>query len=139
MNEKKAQTYFKTFHKGYTKSKNKGMTKGDVTERLGSIKAKVFQYSEEFILVRDLKEILGSCGYYLTESQIRRITREGSLKGKKWNELNGGMWYYVKGNIYNWVDYLIEVGAQLLVERRVTKEEKVLDLLIGSRRELIKK
>lgn len=134
MNKNKPQTYYKTFHKGFTKRKGKGMVRGDVVEKLGCIRVQVFKYPEEFITVRSLKEILGSCGFYISESSIRRITREGSLKGRRWNGLDGGMWYYTKRDLFSWVDYLIEVGAQLLVKRRIIREEKVLDLLIGSRK-----
>jgi len=126
---------FKNFHKGFTKNKGRGMTEGDVVEKLGCIKTQVFKFSEEFLVVRDLKEILGRCGYYITENTVRRMTTKGALKGRKWNELKGGMWYYTKGDIYSWVDFLIEVGSSLLIKRKVIrKEEQSLDMLIGSRK-----
>lgn len=135
MNENQQRTYYKNFHQGFTKDRGRGMTKGDVVGKLGRIKTLVFKHSEEFLLVRDLKEILGRCGYYLTENALRRMTTKGALKGRKWNELKGGMWYYAKGDIYSWVDFLIEEGISLLLKRKVIKkEEKVLDLLIRPKR-----
>lgn len=128
----KERTYFKNFHRGYSKPKG-GMTEGDVREKLGCITVKVFGSSLEFFSVRDLKEVLGGCGFYLTERIIRRMTSEGGLRGRKWNELDTGMWYYTKRDIYAWVGYLVAVGDGLLRGRGVIKEEKDLDMLIRSR------
>ena len=135
MAEKK-RTYYKNFHKGYSKPKGRGMTGGDIRERLGSITVQVFKSSREFFSVRDLKEILGSCGYYLTERIIRRMTNEGALKGRKFNNY---FWYYTKRDIYGWVEYLKEVGLSLLIKRRIIKEEKDLDVLVRSREKTVEK
>ena len=133
MKENKPRTCYKHFHKGYTKSKGRGMTRGDVVEKLGSIKSEVFRYPEQFLVIRDLKEILGRCGYYLTENTVRRLTSKGALQGRKWNELKSGMWYFAKRDLFDWVDYLISVGHSLLVTRKIIKEEKDLNVLIESR------
>jgi len=126
----KKRTYYKNFHKGYSKPKGRGMTEGDIAERLGYITVQVFKSSKEFFSVRDLKEILGSAGYYLTEDQIRKITREGALKGRKFYH----MWYYTKNDIYSWVEYLKETGLKLLVKRGIIKEKEIdLDILLRSR------
>jgi len=129
MNEKKSRTYYKNFHLGFNKSKGKGMTRGDVVEKLGCIKTQIFKWPKDtFITVRDLKRILGRCGYYISESQIRKISREGQLEGKK---VENFLWIYPKSALYKWVKYLEEVGVKLLIKRGVIKEEKE-DLLLIS-------
>ncbi len=127
---KKERTFYKNFHKGYSKPKGKGMTGGDVREKLGAITVKVFKSSKEFFTVRDLKEILGECSFYLTEDTVRKMTRTGGLKGRKFY---GCFWYYTKKDIYSWVEFLKEIGLQLLIKRKIIKEEKDLDILIQSR------
>ena len=115
---KKHRTYYKTFHRGFGK---KGTTEGDIRERLGSIQVLVHRWPDDVpITVRDLKEILGGAGYYLSGSQIRTLSREGFLKGRK---INNG-WYYPKSGLYSWVDYLQEVGIQHLIDNGIIKEEK---------------
>ena len=114
---KKHRTYYKTFHRGF----GKGITEGDIRERLGSIRVLVHRWPDDVpITVRDLKEILGGAGYYLSGSQIRTLSREGFLKGRK---INNG-WYYLKSGLYNWIDYLQEVGIQHLIDNGTIKEEK---------------
>lgn len=126
----KTQTHYKTFHKGFTKDRGKGMTRGDVANQLGNIKAQVFKWDNDILItVRNLKEILSGCRYYVSESTIRRMTNEGALKGRKFYH----MWFYTKEDLYDWVDYLVAVGLSLLRKRGLIKEEKDLDVLIGSR------
>jgi len=111
----------KTFHKGFTKNKGRGMTEGDITEKIGCIRVKVFKWNsdETPIGVRTLKEILGSCGFYMTEDNVRRMAQEGSLHGIKSNNY---IWYFSKKNLYKWVRYLEEVGMRLLIERGMIAE-----------------
>lgn len=113
---KKHRTYYKTFHRGF----GKGITEGDIRERLGSIRVLVHRWPDDVpITVRDLKEILGRCGYYLSEDQIRKLSREGFLKARKFNSR---FWYYPKLGLYNWITYLQEVGIQRLVDNGIIKE-----------------
>lgn len=127
---KKERTYYKNFHKGYSKPKGRGMTEGDISERLGHITVQVFKSPLEFFGIRDLKEVLGTSGFYLTERIIRKMSCEGALKGRKFNNY---FWYYTKQDIYGWVAYLKAVGLSLLRRRGIIKEEKDLDILVSSR------
>ena len=113
--------HYKMFHKGFTKNKGGGMTEGDVVERIGCIRVKVFKWNsdEAPIGVRALKEILGRCGFYMTEDNIRRMAQEGSLHGIKSNSY---IWYFSKKNLYQWVRYLEKVGMRLLTERGMIAE-----------------
>ena len=111
--------YNRTMHKGFTKRSGRGMTEGDVRERIGCIRVKVHKWDDDVpINVRSLQEILGSCGYYMTVDNIRKITNEGQLKGKKL----GNVLYYPKKNLYAWVRYLEELGIELLIRRGVLKK-----------------
>ena len=111
--------YNKTMHKGFTKRSGRGMTEGDVRGKIGCIRVKVYRWDNDVpIGVRDLKEILGSCGYYMTADNIIKITSEGQLKGRKF----GGVLYYPKKNLYAWVKYLEDLGIRLLIRRGVIKE-----------------
>jgi len=113
--------HYKMFHKGFTKKKGRGMTEGDITEKIGCIRVQVFKWNsdEAPIGVRVLKEILGSCGFYMTEDNIRRMAQEGSLHGIKSHNY---IWYFSKKNLYKWVRYLEEVGMRLLIERDMIAE-----------------
>ena len=111
--------YNRTMHKGFTKRSGRGMTEGDVRERIGCIRVKVHKWDDSVpIGVRSLREILGSCGYYMTRDNIIKITSEGQLKGRKF----GGILYYPKKNLYAWVRYLEELGIKLLIQRGVIKQ-----------------
>lgn len=111
--------YNKTMHKGFTVNAGRGMTEGDVRERIGCLRVKVHKWDDDIpINVRSLQEILGSCGYYMTADNIRKITNEGQLTGRR---INNG-WYYPKKNLYAWVKYLEELGIKLLIQRGVIKE-----------------
>lgn len=111
--------YNKTMHKGFTINAGRGMTEGDVREKIGCIRVKVHKWDDDVpINIRNLQEILGSCGYYMTVDNIRKITNEGQLTGRK---INNG-WYYPKRNLYAWVKYLEELGIKLLIQRGVIKE-----------------
>lgn len=114
--------HYKMFHKGFTKNKGRGMAEGDITERIGCIKVRVYKWDNRRlpIGVRALKEILGSCGFYMTEDNIRRMAQEGSLHGVKGNNY---IWYFSKEDLYQWVRYLEKVGMRLLIERGIVKEE----------------
>lgn len=131
MIEKKERTYYKNFHKGYTKNKGRGMTEGDIAEALGAITVKVFKSPLEFFGIGDLKEILGECRFYITADQLRKMTREGGLRGRKFC---GYFWYFTKQDIYSWVDFLKEVGFRLLIKRKIIfKEERGLGILLKGR------
>jgi len=111
--------YNKTMHKGFTINAGRGMTEGDVREKIGRIRVRVHRWDDNVpIGVRDLQEILGGCGYYMTVDNIRKITSEGQLKGEKF----GGILYYPKKNLYAWVRYLEELGIELLIRRGVLKK-----------------
>jgi len=113
--------HYKMFHKGFTKEKGRGMTEGDVVERIGCIRVKVFRWDKDTLIsTRNLREILGSCGYYMTEDNIRRMVAEGNLHGKK---ANPRFLYFPKSDLYRWVRYLERVGMRLLIERGIIKEE----------------
>jgi len=108
--------HYKTIHSGFSKRRGRGMTEGDVREKIGCISVKVHKWDDDVpINTRSLQEILGSCGYYMTVDNIRKITNEGQLTGRK---INNG-WYYTKKNLYQWVRYLEKVGMRLLIERGV--------------------
>jgi len=113
--------HYKMFHKGFTKKKGRGMTEGDITEKIGCIRVQVFKWNsdEAPIGVRVLKEILGRCGFYMTEDNVRRMAQEGSLHGIKSNNY---IWYFSKKNLYKWVRYLEKVGMRLLIERGMIAE-----------------
>jgi len=111
--------YNRTMHHGFTKRSGRGMTEGDVRERIGCIRVKVHKWDDDVpISVRNLQEILGSCGYYMTIDNIRKITLEGQLECKR---INNSI-YYPKKNLYAWVKYLEELGIELLIRRGVLKE-----------------
>jgi len=125
---KKHRTYYKTFHRGF----GKGITEGDIRERLGSIKVQIQKWPDDIpITVRDLKEMLGRCRYYLSESQIRKLTNEGFLHGIKVYNL---FWIYPKPNLYDWVVYLQEVGLRFLIDKGIIKKEKKDEVLIINKR-----
>jgi len=121
--------HYKMFHKGFTKNKGGGMTEGDVVEKIGCIRVKVFKWDNEApITTRNLKEILASCGYYMTEDNIRRMVAEGSLHGKK---ASNRFMYFTKNDLYKWVRYLEQVGMRLLIERNIIKEEAAKESITG--------
>ena len=115
--------HYKMFHKGFTKRKGRGMTEGDITERIGCIRERVQKWDtdETPIGVRALKEILGSCGFYMTEDNIWKMAQEGSLHGIKHGNR---IWYFSKNNLYQWTRYLEKVGLRLLIERGVITEKR---------------
>lgn len=124
---KKHRTYYKTFHRGFGKK----TTEGDIRERLGSIKVEIQKWPIDIpITTRDLKEMLGRCGYYLTGNQICKLAREGFLHGVK---VYNFFWIYPKSNLHNWVVYLEECGLQYLIKRGIIREEKNLDMPVRSR------
>jgi len=103
---KKHRTYYRTFHRGFGKEINKK----DITEKLRRIKVLVHKWDDDVLIsVKDLKEILGGAGYCLSEDQIRELSREGFLQGRKFNSR---FWYYPKSSLYSWITYLQEVGLQ---------------------------
>ena len=118
--------HYKMFHKGFTKKKGRGMTEGDITEKIGSIRDRIFKWDDKKapIRVRALKEILGSCGFYMTEDNIRRMAQEGSLHGIKENNY---IWNFPKNDLFKWTRYLEKIGMRLLIERGIIKEERTVE------------
>lgn len=115
---KKHRTYYKNFHRGF----GKGITEKGMAEKLGRIRVLVHKWDDDVLIsVRDLKEILGSAGYYLSEDQIRKLSREGFLQGRKFNSR---FWFYPKSSLYNWITYLQEVGLRCLMDKGIIEEEQ---------------
>lgn len=113
--------HYKMFHKGFTKNKSKGMTRGDIVEKISSIKVQVFKWDNDTIITtRNLREILGRCGFYMTEDNIRRMVAEGNLHAKK---VRSNFMYFTKKDLYKWVRYLEEIGMKLLIKRGIVTEE----------------
>ncbi len=111
--------YYRTIHKHYTMRDGRGMTEGDVREKIGQIKVQVFKWDNSTpIGVRDLKEILGKCGFYMTESSISKISSEGQLKGSRLSNVL----YFKKKDLNAWIKYLTERGIKLLIERGVIEQ-----------------
>jgi len=124
---KKHRTYYKTFHHGF----GKGMTEGDIRNKLGNIKVEIQKWPLDVpIFTRDLKEMLGRCGYYLTGSQITKLSREGFLGGVK---IHNCFWIYPKLKLFDWVVYLEEVALYDLIDRGKLKRNKEDEVLIPVR------
>jgi len=124
MNDKKPRTYYKNLHRGF---RDKGMTEGDVINKLGEIRVQVYKWDCDFLTIRDLKEILGRCRYYLSERQIRKLTQEREIKGERFGRR---LWIYSKSALYDWIRYLERSGIELLKKRRIIKEGDDRDLLL---------
>jgi hypothetical protein len=115
---KKHRTYYKNFHRGF----GKGTAEGNIREQLDSIRVLVHKWPDDVLIsVRDLKEIFGNAKYYLSEDQIRKLSREGFLQGRKFNSR---FWYYPKSSLYSWITYLQEVGLRCLMDKGIIEEEQ---------------
>lgn len=114
--------HYKMFHRGFTKRKGRGMTEGDITEKIGCIRTQVQKWYNKGVSIttRDLREILGNCGFYMTEDNIRRMVDEGNLRGIK----ASNRWLcFTKKDLFQWTRYLEKIGMRLLIERGIIKEE----------------
>jgi len=87
-----------------------------MNKKLGCIKNQIKEWSDDILIgVKDLKEILGRCGYYLPEKQIRKLSREGKLEGRKFSS----MWFYPKSTLYKWIRYLEKTGLEILIRKEI--------------------